>query len=408
MKRSLAGRLTALVLAPVTALGLAACGADRAADGSDPIKVGASLPLTGQFSQPGQAALRGYQTWEALTNERGGLLGRDVELVIKDDASQQNIIVADYNSLISRDKVDLLIGSYSSLLNLPASAIAERNRMLFVEPAGGSPAMFNRGFRYLFYSQQATADKTGLAYANWIADLPKEIRPATAAYPTIDDPFAAPSVEAIRRVLEAAGVRTVYRETYAPDTRNFDTIINAMKASNPQLVVHGASFEDGVGMVRSMLRAGMRPGWLYQTTAPSLGNQYADAIGMQNTEGIAFAISHTPEAKTPGNAEFVAKYQQMFHEPPPEDAADAFAAGQMIEAAVTGVGKIDQTALADWLRNHSVQTVLGRLAWDDDGRPVGEFLIGQWIDGQVQIILPDEYATTDKPVLGWKPLGAKQ
>lgn len=110
MNRSLAGRLAALVLAPVTALGLAACGADRAADGSDPIKVGASLPLTGQFSQPGQAALRGYQTWEALTNERGGLLGRDVELVIKDDASQQNIIVADYNSLISRDKVDLLIG----------------------------------------------------------------------------------------------------------------------------------------------------------------------------------------------------------------------------------------------------------------------------------------------------------
>ena len=335
------------------------------------------------------------------------MLGRDVELVVKDDASQQNIIVADYNSLISRDKVDLLIGSYSSLLNLPASAIAERNQMLFVEPAGGSPAMFNRGFRYLFYSQQATADKTGLAFANWIAKLPKEIRPATAAYPTIDDPFAAPSVEAIRHILEGAGVQTVYSETYAPDTRNFDTIINGMKSANPDLVVHGASFEDGVGLVRSMLRAGMRPGWLYQTTAPSLGEQYAEAIGVENTQGIAFAISHTPEAKTPGNAEFVAKYQQMFGEPPPEDAADAFAAGQMIDAAVNGVGRIDQPALADWLRNHSVQTILGELAWDDDGRPMGEFLIGQWIDGQVQIILPGEYATTDQPVEGWKPLGAK-
>ena len=158
-------RLRALAAASVLALGLAGCGTDSA--GPDPIKIGASLPLTGQFSQPGQAALRGYQTWEAMTNESDGLLGRPVKLIYKDDASQQNIIVADYNALISRDKVDLLVGSYSSLLNLPASAIAERNRMLFVEPAGGSPKMFKRGFRYLFYSQQATADKTGLAYTNW-------------------------------------------------------------------------------------------------------------------------------------------------------------------------------------------------------------------------------------------------
>ncbi len=138
-------RLRALVAASVLALGLVGCGTDSA--GPDPIKIGASLPLTGEFSQPGQAALRGYQTWEAMTNESGGLLGRPVKLIYKDDASQQNIIVADYNALISRDKVDLLLGTYSSLLNLPASAVAERNRMLYVEPAGGSPKMFNRGFK---------------------------------------------------------------------------------------------------------------------------------------------------------------------------------------------------------------------------------------------------------------------
>ncbi|HYP96117.1 MAG TPA: ABC transporter substrate-binding protein, partial [Mycobacterium sp.] len=71
-------RLRALAAASVLALGLAGCGTDSA--GPDPIKIGASLPLTGQFSQPGQAALRGYQTWEAMTNESGGLLGRPVKL----------------------------------------------------------------------------------------------------------------------------------------------------------------------------------------------------------------------------------------------------------------------------------------------------------------------------------------
>ena len=89
---------------------------------------------------------------------------------------------------------DLLLGTFSSLLNLPASAVAERNRMLFVEPAGGAPELFDRGFKYLFFAQQATADKQGDAWANWLTtELPESERPKTAAYPTLDDPFARPT-----------------------------------------------------------------------------------------------------------------------------------------------------------------------------------------------------------------------
>jgi branched-chain amino acid transport system substrate-binding protein len=402
-------RLQALAASSFLVLGLAACGNDDGGSGGgsdDPIRIGTSLPLTGEFSQPGTAAQEGYEVWREMLNDDGGLLGRPVELVIKDDASNQNTIVADYNALISQDEVDLLLGTFSSLLNLPASAVAERNQMLYVEPAGGSPEMFSRGFEYLFFSQQATADKQGKLFAEYIVGLPEDQRPTTAAYPTIDDPFAAPNIEGIREILEAAGVETVYQETYAIDTRNFDTIVTAMQAADPDVVVHGAVFEDGVGLVRSMLRAGFTPTYLYQTTAPSLGEQYAEAIGAENTEGIMFAISHAPEAATPGNEEFVAKYDEMFGGLPPEDAADAFAAGQVLQAAVEAVGNIDdQKALADWLRENPVETILGDLAWNEDGSPNGEFLIGQWQDGKVQFVLPEDVATTDAVVPGWKPGG---
>src|SRR5690606_30694957 len=389
-------------------VGLAACGGDDGSGGSeDPIRIGASLPLTGEFSQPGQAALEGYEIWRDLVNEKGGLLGRPVELVIKDDASNQNTIVADYNALISQDRVDLLLGTFSSLLNLPASAVAERNQMLYVEPAGGSPEIFSRGFRFTFFSQQATSDKQGEVFARWVAGLPEDQRPGTAAYPTIDDPFAAPNVNGIREILEAAGIETVYQETYAIDTRNFDTIVNSLRAADPDLVVHGAVFEDGVGLVRAMLRAGYTPGWRYQTSAPSHGDQYADAIGVENTEGIIYAVSHAPQANTPGNAEFVAAYEKRFGRLPPEDAADAFAAGQVLQAAVEAVGNVeDQAAMADWLRANSVQTILGEPQWNDDASPVGEFLIGQWQNGRVEFILPKATATTDNIVMGWFPGGA--
>jgi branched-chain amino acid transport system substrate-binding protein len=411
------GRLlvVALTLALLAAGG---CGDDDDGGGGggggeasgEPIKLGASLPLTGEFSEPGKAARQGYEVWEATVNEKGGLIdGRPVEIVVKDDQSNQNTVVADYNALISRDRVDLLLGTFSSLLNLPASAVAERNRMLYVEPAGGAPELFDRGFKYLFFAQQATADHQGDLWAQYVTELPENERPKTAAYPTLDDPFARPALEGIEAILSKAGIRTVYRETYTIDNPNLDGIASALKARNPDVVVHGATFEDGVGFVRALRRANFTPDMLYQTSAPSFGDQYSGAIGKQTTEGIFYGVSHTKEATTPGNEEFVAKYREMFGgQEVPEDAADAYATAQVLEAAVKAVGtnlRQRPQPLADWLRENTVDTILGPLSWDDAGRPQGEFLVGQWQKGVPEIILPKEAATTEEILPRWQPEG---
>jgi len=410
--RRLRWLIAALMAVGVLALVAAGCGGDddggSASDGDGgggTIKIGASLPLTGEFSEPGKAAQQGYKVWEAMTNEGDGLLGSKVKMVIKDDGSNQNTIVADYNALISKDKVDLLLGTFSSLLNLPASAVAERARMLYVEPAGGAPELFERGFKYLFFAQQATANHQGDVWANYIAGLPEGQRPKTAAYPTLDDPFAQPTSEGIEAILSKAGIKTVYRETYTIDNANFDSIASSIKGKGADVVVNGATFEDGVSLVRSLLKVGYTPKWLYQTSAPSLGDQYAKGIGQENTEGIFYAVSHSIEAKTPGNEEFVAKYKEMFGGTEvPEDAADAYATAQVMQKAVEEVGSIDdQLKLADWLRENEVDTILGPLSWEADGRPKGEFLVGQWQSGKPEIVLPEDAATSDQIVAGWKP-----
>lgn len=408
---------TAVAVAAALALAAAGCGDDggggRAGGdgGGEPIKVGASLPLTGEFSEPGKAAKQGYEVWREMVNEQGGLLGRQVELVIKDDASNQNTIVADYNALISRDRVDMLLGTFSSLLNLPASAVAERNRMLYVQPAGLSPELFERGFKTIFLSQQATAEHQGDVWARYIAELPEDKRPKTAAYPTLDDPFTVPTSEGIEAILREAGVETVYRETYPADTANFDSIASGVKGANPELVVLGNQFEDGVGMMRALRKVNFTPDWVYQNSAPSFGKQYSDAVGVENTEGVFYAVSHSEEATTPGNEEFVAKYKEMFGDGPvPEDAADGYAAGQIVQAAVEAnetVAREDQLKLADWLRSNEVETILGTMSWNEDGSPKGEFMVGQWQDGKAEIVLPEEVATTDKIIEGYKPGDAR-
>jgi branched-chain amino acid transport system substrate-binding protein len=390
--------LTVLLLLAASCDGGDGGGDDGDVAEADPIKIGISLPLTGDFSQPGGEAKRGYEIWAELTNETDGLLGRPVELIILDDASSQDTVVTDYNRLISQDEVDLLLGTFSSLLNIPASAVAERNQMVYVEPAGGSPDLFDDGYEYLFFAQQATAPHQADLFAQWVLSLPEGERPTTAAYPTQDDPFAAPVIEGIRTQLEAGGIETVYETVYPPETTNFDTIAADIKASGAELVAEGAVFEDGIGIIRSFQKVGYSPKVLFETSAPSNSDQFSDAIGIDNTEGVFYAVSWHHETDTPLNAEFVQRYQETFDQLPAEDAADAFAAAQVLQAAVEAVGEIDQVAIKDYLHANSVDTLLGTLSWDETGAPEQAFLLAQWQGGTAEIVLPEGVATTDTVV----------
>jgi branched-chain amino acid transport system substrate-binding protein len=385
-------------------LAVAACGSkpsDEAGSGDsdEPIVVGISLPLTGDFSQPGGEAKKGYEIWRDQVNADGGLLGRQVELKITDDASNQDTVVTDYTKLITQDKVDLLLGTFSTLLNFPASAVAEKNGMLYVEPAGGAPKMFDRGFEKLFFAQQATAQHQPDVFVDYIESLPENERPKTAAYPTQDDPFTTPVIESMQQQLEALGVETVYTTTYPADATNFQTIASAIAAAKPDLIAQGAVFEDGVGLVRSLQQLNFSPKMLFQTSAPSNAGQYSDGIGMANTEGVFYTVSWNEKANTPKNEEFVAEYAKRFDGGiPAEDAADAYAAAQTVQAAVEAVGSLDQDKLAEWLHSNEVETILGPLAWDETGAPTKDFLLAQWQGGAVEIVAPEDAATTDTVV----------
>jgi len=390
--------LCAIVAVVATGLVFAGGQQQGGSQSKGPITVGISLPLTGDLSQPGGSAKRGYEVWAELLNKNGGLLGRQVKLNILDDASSQSTIVSDYNRLITQDKVDLLLGTFSSLLNFPASAVAEKHHMVYVEPAGGAPKIFTRGFKYLFFAQPAPAVHQADLFSKWVLSLPANERPKTAAYPTRDDPFTKPVIEGIRAKLEAGGIKTVYQTTYPTTTTNFDTIAAAIKASGADLVAEGAVFQDGVSLIRSMQKINYNPKVLFETSAPSESQQFSSGIGVKNTQGIFYAVSWSPQANTPDNKEFVSTYKEKFGELPPEDAADAFGTAQALEAAVKAVGSTDQNKIKDWLHAHTVNTVEGKLSWDQTGRPQEAFLLAQWQNGASQIVFPKDLSTSNQIV----------
>ncbi|MGH3250533.1 MAG: amino acid ABC transporter substrate-binding protein [Trebonia sp.] len=400
----------ALTVTALTACGSAApgstTGSSAGASASTPITIGMSLPMTGPVADVSKSGYQGYELWASQVNASGGLLGRQVKLDMLDDGFDPGQTATDYTRLISQDHVNLLLGTFSSLLNAPASAVAARQGMLYVEPSGGASTLFTRGFTDLFFAQPGTTDSLPDQFVAWVASLPASERPATAAYATQDDPSASPAVAVFRTKLQALGVKTVYYQVYDPSTTNFDSIASAVAHAQPQMIIQGAVADDGAQFVRSLQKLSYNPKILFQTNAPT-DEAYPSAIGgAANADGVFTAQSWSATASYPGNADFVKAYTKMFGAPPTEDAANSYTAAQVLQAAVKAVGRLNQGALATWLHGHTVSTIVGPLKWDKAGDPEGSLLLSQWQDGVLQVVAPASAATT-KTVLLSKPAWGK-
>lgn len=410
------------VLAAVIALGLllaAACGGDDGggedptaggggdeAEGSgeapegDPIRIGISLPLTGEFSEPGTGIQAGYETWAEMVNRDGGLLGRPVELLFRDDASDPNRVVSDYESLITQENVDLVFGPFSTRLVIPSAEVAESYDMLFVQPAGAAPEVFEQGFEYLFYAAPAVASDHYDYLAEWILDMPEDERPQTAAYAALDDPFAQGTAYGLKEALEAGGVETVVDEVYPPGTTNFTSVAATIADAEPDIVVGGTQYEDGVGLVRALQDLGYQPDLAAFSTAPT-EPEFQDAVA-NATEGVIAPVGWSLDADFGQNQEFAELHNELHGEDPDEDAANAFTVGEVVTAAVEEVGCAEQgeecqRQLADYIRETEFDTIVGPLSFDEQGRPEQAHMILQWQDGEIEIVLPedDEVQTAD-------------
>jgi branched-chain amino acid transport system substrate-binding protein len=354
-----------------------------------PIRIGASLPLTGDFSEPGTAAKKGYEVWVEMVNKAGGLLGRPVELIVVDNASDQDTAVADYEKLITVDKVDLVVGPFSSRLVIPTSEVAARYDYAFVEPAGGAPDVFNRGLKNIFFAQPAPSATQAEPFAEYILGLPEDQRPKTFAVVSQDDPFTLGVMEPLKTKLTEGGLELVFDQIYPPETST-SAIALQVADLNPDLIIGGTQLEDSIGQIRAYQEAGYQPRGGFFTSGPSLPGPFREGLG-SSTEGIFACISWFPEAEEHQNADFVAKYIEMFGGKAgdiAEDSANAFTVGQVLQQAVENINSIDNAQLIEDLHKSTYDTIVGPLSFDEVGKPKGSYMLLQWQGDTFVIVGP--------------------
>jgi branched-chain amino acid transport system substrate-binding protein len=360
-----------------------------------PITIGISLSLTGDFSDPGTAAQKGYQTWQSVVNAKGGINGHPVQLKIVDDTSSPDQVTTNYQNLISKDKVNFVFGPFSSLLTVPAGQVANRYGYAFIEPAGGGPAVFAEHLPNLFFVQPAPTISEGKAFADYVLSLPAAQRPKTAAYPELDDPFSGPISETVRTQFEAAGIKTVYKQVYPPELTDLTPIVQKMKSVNPDVVVAGTQSDDAFAMVKAMVQLKFAPKTLFFANGANDPLNFPDKVGASNVNGIFSASDWFPDATTFRSAEFVQAYIAKFGGTPQQidpTSAEAFSCGVLLEEAIAKTGGTDNKAIIAALHQGSWPTPEGNLSWDADGAPQGSDTLVQWQGGQLLAVWPQSAA----------------
>src|SRR6059036_4267100 len=116
----------------------------------DPIRIGASLSLTGTYAKLGKNQHEGYKLCERDLNAKGGVLGRKVEIVVYDDQSMPATAVRLYEKLITEDKVDGVMGPYSSPVTEAAANVTEKYKKVMVSPLAATTSIFRKGRKYIF------------------------------------------------------------------------------------------------------------------------------------------------------------------------------------------------------------------------------------------------------------------
>ena len=369
-----------------------------------PLKIGISLSLTGDFADPGKAAKLGYELWAAEVNKAGGILGRQVEIKIVDDASSPDQVVTNYQNLITQDKVDIVFGPFSSLLTIPSARVAKRYGYAFIEPAGGGPKVFAEHLDNLFFVQPAPVVKGGDVFANYILSLPAAERPKTAAYAKLDDPFAAPIADYIKTRFEAAGIKTVYDQTYPAESADMTPIIAGVAAAKPDVLVSGTQSEDAFAQVKAMIQLKFSPKWLFMSNGANSPTEFPDKVGAKNTEGIFTSGDWYPASPIARSKEFIAAYIAKYGGDAngiDNTSAEAYSAGMVLAEVAKKTGKVDNKTIIKTLHGGVWPTLVGDLSWDADGAPKGEYLLTEWISGQLTTVFPPKQA--QHPPVATKP-----
>ena len=356
---------------------------------SGPVRIGVSLGLTGFYAPDSDMQGKAYKLWTQHVNARGGLLGRPLDLIIRDDRGDPDTARRIYQDFCERGQADLVFGPYSSALTHAVAPIADAAGYPMLTPGAAADKIWQQGYRHVFGTILPASRQTiGL-----LAIL-SEAGIRTLALVHADDVYSVNLAAGAERWAGEYGVKLTSVQRIARDTADLRPAAVTARQSGAAALIMAGHFNESVNMHKALRQIGWRPAAYYASVGPCL-DSYAKAVGGQE-EGVL--ATSTWEAREdlafPGAAEFLRAFVGRYAETPSFLAAQAYGAGQILEYAVRQAGTLNRAAVRDALAAADTNVIIGRYAVDQAGMLAKRLpLIIQWQKRRREIVWPPSMRT---------------
>jgi len=373
-----------------------AVGGVMPATAQGPIRIGASLSLTGTYAKLGKNQHEGYQLCEKDLNAKGGLLGRRVQFVVYDDQSMPATAVRLYEKLITEDKVDAIMGPYSSPVTEAAVNVTEKYKKVMVAPLAATTSIFKKGRKYIFMVISPAE-----VYLEGLVDMAAKRGLKTVAVVNEDTLFSKAAAAGAVEIVKKKGLQVVFAEAYPKGNTDFSALLTKVKAANPDVLAAATYFDDAVALTRQMKELNVNPKMFGVTVGGDLPEFY-DTL-KQNAEYIYGATQWEHTLPYPGNPEYFEAYKKDFGHEPSYHSTAGYAGCLIYAEAVKRANSLDADKVREQLLKLETRTPFGDYKVEADGFQVAHKMVTfQWQKEKKVTVWPDELAQ-GKPLFPTPP-----
>jgi branched-chain amino acid transport system substrate-binding protein len=374
----------ALVAVVITALGVV--GASLMADAQGPIRIGASLSLTGTYAKLGKNQHEGYQLCQKDLNAKGGLLGRKVEFVVYDDQSMPPTAVRLYEKLITEDKVDGVMGPYSSPVTEAAANVTEKYKKVMVSPLAATTSIFKKEPRRKYMFMVISPAEV---YLEGLVDMAAKRGLKTLVVINEDTLFSKAAAAGAVDLAKKKGMQVVFTEAYPKGNTDFSAMLTKIKATNADVIAAATYFDDAVALTRQMRELNVNPKMYGITVGGDLPEFYDTLKG--SAEFIYGATQWEPVLNYPGNKEWFEAYKAEFKHEPSYHSAAGYAGCLVYAEGVKRANSIDADKVREQLLKLEMRTMFGDYKVDQDGYQLAHKMVTfQWQKEKKVVVWPDD------------------
>lgn len=387
-------------------------------------KIGALYPLTGSLALLGNENLHGARVAVDMINERGGVAGNKIELVVG-DASTPDKAQSEAERLSSLENLKVITGTYSSGLSYAASQVVERRGGIYWETGGISDGLTKRGFKN-YFRVVFTASQNGQLAASVARDiiakrLNKQPKDITVMVVHEDSDYGTSVASAAEARAKELGFKVTATAPYKASTTDLSALVLRMKAEAPNVVIASSYANDALLLQRQMKQLGVNvdafigTGGIYGL--PSFAEGLGNAVnGIFDTEGSA---NINTASLSPESAKLLEEFKKRFQaangQAPSYVGTQGFVGTYLLldnvlrKAGALDPDKVRAAAVAVDVPNGG--TALGwgvKFAGESDpmrGQNVRSFPVAQqWQGGKLVVVSPDNVKTKDAilvPLPAW-------